>query len=86
MTKQQAKIILLESYLIDAQYTVEFLHNCLTNKKLYKYKYPKETLDSLKRWNKAAPTYPLNLNSSKQSKELERFLIKAEKAKKILSI
>ena len=54
MTKDQAKIILLENALNEAQNTVEFLHGCLTSSN-YSYNYPAQTLSNLKNWYELVP-------------------------------
>lgn len=54
MTPDQARIVLLESELRQAQSTVEFLHGCLTSTH-YRYAYPDQTLDRLKEWEELAP-------------------------------
>ncbi|RJQ27064.1 hypothetical protein C4577_01960 [Candidatus Parcubacteria bacterium] len=61
MTKEEARIILLEDALRQAQHTVEFLHNCLLYPSDhhmnggYNYAYPEQTLKHLEDWNKLAP-------------------------------
>ncbi len=63
MTSDEAKVVLLESALRQAQYTVKFLHNCLINPvdhskkgfQGYSYEHPEQTLDHLKEWAKLAP-------------------------------
>jgi len=64
MTEQEARIVVLEDALKQAQNTVEFLHNCLVNpvdrdKKTgclgYSYKHPDHTLQELKKWKMLAP-------------------------------
>ena len=55
MTKQEARIIMLEDALRQAQDTVEFLHECLTHPTGgYSYKYPEHTLQYLEEWKKLA--------------------------------
>lgn len=55
MTTNEAKIVLLESALRQAQHTVVFLHNCLIDTKMYSYEYPEQTIQYLKEWAKLAP-------------------------------
>ena len=61
----EEKIFLLEDALHQAQWTVEFLHNCLVNpdngemKGGYTYGYPEQTLEYLKEWSELAPPPPL---------------------------
>jgi hypothetical protein len=45
MTKEEAKIVLLEQELVQAYHTISFLHNCLTHKASYGY--PEQTLKRL---------------------------------------
>jgi hypothetical protein len=64
MTEQEARIVVLEDALRQAQYTVEFLHNCLmcptdnTKKGFqgYSYGYPESTLKHLEEWAAICPT------------------------------
>lgn len=63
MTVQEARIVVLEDALRQAQNTVEFLHNCLVNpvdptkKGLqgYSYGYPEHTVQELKEWKALCP-------------------------------
>lgn len=54
MTKEEARIIILEDALRQAQNTVEFLHGCLTCEN-YSYDYPESTIRRLEKWKKLAP-------------------------------
>lgn len=60
MTKLEAEIVLLKDALVQAQYTVEFLHNCLVNpdngefKGGFYYAYPEQTLKYLEEWEELA--------------------------------
>lgn len=54
MTKEEAKIVLLQHALQDAQHLVSFLHGCLTLPN-YKYAYPESTARRLEEWGKLAP-------------------------------
>jgi len=56
MTKEEARIILLEQIVIQAQGTVHFLHGCLTDPNNYKYSYPDQTMKRLQEWNKVVPS------------------------------
>ena len=64
MTKDEARIILLEDALRQAQHTVAFLHGCLTQpdngemKGGYRYAYPEHTQRRLEEWAKLAPPLP----------------------------
>ena len=49
MNKLQARIVILEDALIQAQHTVEFLHGCLTDDH-YRYEYPEQTVRRLREW------------------------------------
>ncbi len=62
MKKDQARIIILEDALIEAQHLVEFLHGCLTNPH-YKYSYPDQTIRRLEKWNKLVPLPDLCVHS-----------------------
>jgi hypothetical protein len=61
MTKEEAKIIVLEDALRQAQSTVEFMHGCLTYPYEnhpdggYYYAYPEHTLKHLEEWKNLAP-------------------------------
>lgn len=56
MTAEEAKIVLLEDGLIQAQSIIEFLHNCVVNSTdkggVYSYIYPERTQDFLDYWGK----------------------------------
>lgn len=61
----EEKLFLLEDALVQAQHTVQFLHNCLSHPAVkdegqggflgYVYVYPEQTLQHLKEWEKLAP-------------------------------
>lgn len=61
----EERIFLLEDALMQAQWTVHFLHNCLVNPangKMnggYEYAYPDQTLQRLADWAKLVPPPPL---------------------------
>ena len=63
MNAQEAKIIILEDALRQAQNTVEFLHGCLTDPKGFNYAYPSHTLVYLKEWDQLAPRSPYCIHS-----------------------
>ncbi len=48
MTKDEARIVLLEDQLIHSHYLITFLHGCLTSDK-FKYAYPEQTLQHLEK-------------------------------------
>ena len=50
MTKLEARIILLEEAVLQAQSTVRFLHDCLTDPEHNKYMYPEQTEKHLNNW------------------------------------
>lgn len=56
MTYEEARIILLEDALRQAQHTVRFLHDCLIDAKRHKYAYPNQTIQSLDEWYKLLPS------------------------------
>jgi len=47
MTKDEARIFLLEEALIQSRHTIHFLHMCLTPGAGYSYGYPEQTLQRL---------------------------------------
>lgn len=47
MTKEEARIFLLEEALIQSRHTIYFLHMCLTPGAGYSYGYPEQTLQRL---------------------------------------
>lgn len=47
MTKEEAKIIVLENALLQAYNSIEFLHKCLIHKERYSYDYPEKTHNQL---------------------------------------
>ena len=53
MTPDQARIVLLEDALVDAQHLVEFLHGCLMDTN-YSYAYPQHTQERLDEWRALA--------------------------------
>lgn len=57
MTEAEAKIVLLEDALHQAQSLVEFLHGRLTNPQ-YRYAYPELTQRELQNWARLAPRPP----------------------------
>ena len=67
MNTLEARIILLEAALRQAQHTVDFLHNCLVNPvdesittgcRGYSYEYPEHTVERLEEWAKLCPLGP----------------------------
>ena len=46
MTKDEARIFILEQALIQSYHTISFMHGCLTSDG-YKYAYPDQTIDRL---------------------------------------
>jgi hypothetical protein len=52
MTKDEARIVLLEQALFQAISTIEFLDGCLLYPKRYRYSYPKQTQDRLREFEK----------------------------------
>jgi len=65
----EERIFLLEDALMQAQWTVGFLHNCLVNPDNgemnggYSYAYPEQTLRHLEDWAKLVPLPPLCIHS-----------------------
>lgn len=55
MTETEAQNVLLRAALHQAQWTVDFLHHCLTNPQGHRYAYPQQTLDKLAEWKELAP-------------------------------
>lgn len=62
MNADQARIVLLEDALEQAQHTVSFLHGCLTSDG-YKYAYPEQTIRHLERWEALVPLRKLCVHS-----------------------
>jgi hypothetical protein len=62
MTKDEARIILLEAALRQAQHTVRFLHECLSGDG-YIYRYPAQTLARLKTWAELVPPHEMCAHS-----------------------
>ena len=58
MTTYEARIIVLEDALRQAQNTVKFLHGCLTDPEGHSYEYPERTADRLKTWAELVPLKP----------------------------
>jgi hypothetical protein len=58
MTRKEAKIVLLEEALRNAQDLVEFLHRCLTRPNNHTYAFPERTEERLRQWNELAPIEP----------------------------
>lgn len=50
MTPEQARIVILEDALIQAYFTISFLHAGLTNEK-FKYRHPEQTVGRLVAWS-----------------------------------
>lgn len=74
MNTLEARIVLLEAALRQAQHTVDFLHNCLVNpvdenKKGkggclgWSYEYPEQTIERLEEWAKLCPLGPTCFHS-----------------------
>jgi hypothetical protein len=66
MTPDQARIVLLEDALRQAQSTVQFLHGCLTSTALHVYRYPEHTQRDLDKWAALASKRPLCVHSGPQ--------------------
>ena len=68
----EERIFLLEDALVQAQWTVHFLHNCLVNPangKMnggYEYGYPEQTLKHLEDWAKLVAPPPLCFHSRQE--------------------
>lgn len=54
MTPEQARILILEDALEQAQNVVSFMHGCLTDPG-YSYEYPEQTSRHLERWGQLVP-------------------------------
>ena len=69
MTEEQARIVLLEQAVEQAQSTIEFLHGCLTHPSSehasggYRYAYPEQTERQLRRLEALAPRGPMCVHS-----------------------
>jgi hypothetical protein len=55
MDRLEAENELLRAALHQAQWTVEFLHGCLTQPSLYSYNYPIHTMTQLAEWHALSP-------------------------------
>ena len=97
MTKEEARIIILEDALRQAQWTVEFLHGCLVYpdngemKGGYEYAYPEQTLDRLQEWRKLVPlpklcNHSYNEIGCESCKNREEERTRLYEAKKVLSL
>ncbi len=62
MTKEEAKIILLEQALFQAILTIEFLDSCLLSPNFY-YSHPEQTQDLLKEFKKLVKKKELCIHS-----------------------
>jgi hypothetical protein len=62
VTRDEARIVLLEQALEQAQNTVSFLHGCLTDPG-YKYAYPEQTQRNLDEWAALVPRRPYCVHS-----------------------
>lgn len=71
MTRDEAKIVLLEDALRQAQHTVEFMHGCLTEPERYSYMYPDMTLREVERWAKLAPPFKFCVHSKMRTQDCE---------------
>lgn len=63
MTKDQAKIVLLEQALEQSIHTIEFLDGCLRHPIEYKYAYPEETQRELTEFKKLVFVKPTCIHS-----------------------
>lgn len=96
MTKEEARIVLLEDSLIQAQFVVEFLHNCLINSVeeggIYKYINPERTEEFLSYWGKIVGEkrepcfHSMNDVSCEACKERVKYVKRLTEAKKVLNI
>lgn len=57
MTVEQARLIILEDALRQAQNTVQFLHGCLTTPAVFQYAYPHMTEQHLAQWAALVPPH-----------------------------
>lgn len=91
MTKDEARIVLLEQALVQAQHTVEFLHSCLTLPEHYKYSYPDQTTREMGEWKKLVPPPEMCVHSGHQDGckgcDNHRVIVRQRvKAKEVLGI
>lgn len=81
----KAREVLLEAALHEAQWTIQFLHNCLTNPR-YKYLHPEQTAKKLQAFRRLAPPPPLCRHAGFERGckccEIHVKLMKAQKAAK----
>jgi hypothetical protein len=57
------RIFLLEDALVQAQYTLQFVHDCIMNPSRYDYMYPEQTIDFLEELSKLVPLPPMCVHS-----------------------
>lgn len=90
MSREQARIIILEAELAQAYHTVSFLHSCLTEEG-YSYGYPEQTIERLAKWKKMIRIRPGCIHSHtepgcKSCKERDEFFMKLFDAKEVLGL
>jgi hypothetical protein len=62
MTREEARIVLLERELDEAVHTIEFLHGCLTGEG-FTYAYPEHTAQTIERMRAFVPGRPMCIHS-----------------------
>jgi hypothetical protein len=80
MTAEQARIVVLEDALEQAQNTVSFMHGCLTDP-VYTYAYPDQTQHHLAEWAALVPVEPYCVHSRHHSdcESCQRHVAKMER-------
>jgi hypothetical protein len=59
VTREEARIVLLEAVLDQAVHLIEFLHGCLTSDDIYEYAYPEQTLAKVASARELVPERPV---------------------------
>jgi len=88
MTKEEAKIFILESAIEECHHTISFLHGCLTDSG-FTYAYPDQTTSTLEYLEKLVPFKKLCFHSydhggCEACKERVEFFTKRAEALKVL--
>ncbi len=89
MTKEEAKIVILEDELVQAIHMIEFLDNCLLHPEGWKYAYPEQTERQLERLHTivhvpAGCYHSGHEENCSACKEIRAIQDKVHKAKKVL--
>lgn len=69
MTKDKARIVLLEDALEQARNTIQFMHGCLTHPPQYYYAYPEHTEQMVEQINALVPERKYCMHSALRNNE-----------------